>query len=379
MNPTAGAVTTAFMERYRRQPEILVHAPGRVNLIGEHTDYNQGFVLPMAINHAVWIALRPSVDAQVHLHSLDFNETTSFPINLHLQPGKSWADHIKGTTWALGQQGYVLQGWEGIIAGDVPIGAGLSSSAAVEMAVARAFAAVSSWEWEPTRMAQACQQADRSWVGIQSGIMDQMVSAAARKGHALKLDCRSLEMEHIPLPTGLLVVILDTSTRRKLVDSAYDQRVRECQVAAQFFGKDSLRDVDEEVFVQRMGELDNLLARRARHVITENQRVFQAVDAMRAGRLQELGQTLNASHASLRDDYEVSSPALNQIVESALETPGCLGARMTGAGFGGCAVALVEAGQASEFSNRVGETFQKTSGLTPRVYICTSEAGASFH
>lgn len=379
MNPTAGAATTAFMERYKSPPGILVHAPGRVNLIGEHTDYNQGFVLPMAINHAVWIALRPGADAQVHLHSLDFNETISFSINLQLQPGKSWADYIKGTTWALGQQGYTLQGWEGIMAGDVPIGAGLSSSAAVEMAVARAFAAVSGWDWEPTRMAQACQQADRNWIDIQSGIMDQMISGAASKGHALKLDCRSLEMEHIPLPSGLLVVILDTSTRRKLVESSYDQRVRECQAAAHFFGKDSLRDVDEEIFAHRIGEMDKLLAHRARHVITENRRVLQFADAMRASCLQELGQILNASHASLRDDYEVSSPALNQIVESALQAPGCLGARMTGAGFGGCAVAFVQAGKASEFTSSVSETYQKLSGLTPKVYICTAEAGASQH
>ena len=379
MNPTAEAVISAFEDRYQSQPPILVHAPGRVNLIGEHTDYNEGFVLPMAINHAVWIALRPRADAHVHLLSLDFKETISFSINLQLQPGKSWADYIKGTTWALEQQGYTLQGWEGVMAGDVPIGAGLSSSAAVEMAVARAFASVSGWDWEPTRMAQACQQADRNWVGIQSGIMDQMVSAAATKGHALKLDCRSLEMEHIPLPSGLLVAVLDTSTRRKLVESAYDQRVKECQAAANFFGKVSLRDVDEEKFYLRIAELDKLLARRARHVITENQRVLQAVDAMRNGRLQELGQILNASHASLRDDYEVSSPALNQIVEGALQAPGCLGARMTGAGFGGCAVALVEAGSAVEFTSSVSEAYQKQSGLTPKVYICTAEAGATQH
>jgi galactokinase len=163
------------------------------------------------------------------------------------------------------------------------------------------------------------------------------------------------------------------------VDSAYDQRVLECQAAADFFGKDSLRDVDEETFALRIGELDKLLARRARHVITENQRVLQFVDAMRAGRLQDLGQILNTSHASLRDDYEVSSPALNQIVESALSAPGCLGARMTGAGFGGCAVALVEAGSADNFTSSVSETYQKLNGLTPKVYLCTAEAGASQH
>jgi len=377
MNPTARAAISAFEERYGSQPLMLVRAPGRVNLIGEHTDYNDGFVLPMAINHAVWIALRPIAERCVQLHSLDFDETISFSSNLQLEPGKSWADYIKGTTWALGQQGYSLQGWEGVMAGDVPIGAGLSSSAAVEMAVARAFASVSDWKWEPIRMAQACQQADRNWVGIQSGIMDQMVCAAARKGHALMLDCRSLLMEHIPLPPGLLVAVLDTSTRRKLVDSAYDQRVKECQAAALFLGKTSLRDMDKTTFNQHPGEMDEKLTRRARHVITENQRVHQAVDAMQNNRLVELGQILNASHASLRDDYEVSSQALNQIVACALQVPGCLGARMTGAGFGGCAVALLRAEGASEFRARVIETYYQKSGLTASVFICTAEAGAS--
>ncbi len=377
MNPTAEAVISAFEKRYKCQPPILVRAPGRVNLIGEHTDYNEGFVLPMAINHAVWIALRPNADAGVHLHSLDFNETISFSINLQYHPGKRWADYIKGTTWALGQQGYALQGWEGVMGGDVPIGAGLSSSAAVEMAVARAFASISGWKWEPTRMAQACQQADRNWVGIQSGIMDQMVSAAAKSGHALKLDCRSLEMEHIPLSPDLLVAVLDTSTRRKLVDSAYDQRVKECQTSALFFGMSSLRDVEETIFNQRMGELDETLVRRTRHVITENQRVHQAVDAMQNNRFVELGQIMNASHGSLRDDYEVSSPALNQIVDCAMQAPGCLGARMTGAGFGGCAVALLRAESASGFTASLIESYHQTSGLTASVHICTAEAGAS--
>lgn len=376
MNPTAEAVTSAFIERYESQPEFLVCAPGRVNLIGEHTDYNQGFVLPMAINYAVWIALRPRADEQVQLQSQDFNETITFSTKLELKPGKNWSDYIKGTAWALGQQGFALQGWEGVISGDVPIGAGLSSSAAVEVAVARAFASISGWDWEPILMAQACQIADRRWVGIQSGIMDQMVSAAATRGHALKLDCRSLEMEHIPLPTELQVAVLDTSTRRKLVESAYDQRVKECQAAAGFLGVKSLREVNEEELLQKFGEMDPTLARRARHIVTENRRVEQAVHAMRNDRLQELGRILIEGHTSLRDDYEVSSKALNQIVESALQAPGCLGARMTGAGFGGCAVALVEAGRTTEFSEYTRESYQKLSGLNPRIYICTAEAGA---
>jgi galactokinase len=377
MNPTSGAVTTAFADEYGCQPPILVRAPGRVNLIGEHTDYNDGFVLPMAIDRAVWIALRPRPDRQVTIHSLDFHTTVTFSCDAPGQAERGWADYIKGTTWALGQQGFPLQGWEGVMAGDVPIGAGLSSSAATEMVITRAYAAVCGWDWQPARMAQVGNFAEKEWVGIQSGLMDQMVSAAAKKGHALWLDCRSLEMQHIPMPAGILVAILDSSTRRILVNSAYDQRVNQCRQAARRLSVSSLRDVDETTFLQRMGDLDEISLRRARHVITENGRVNQFINALGGNQLDELGLILNLSHASLRDDYEVSSPALNQIVECALQAPGCLGARMTGAGFGGCAVAVLRAEAAEDFSAHVSQAYSKMSGLTASVYICTAEAGAS--
>ena len=377
MNPTAEAVRSTFAQFIGSQTPILVRAPGRVNLIGEHTDYNDGFVLPMAIDRAVWVALQPRSDRQVIVHSLDFNDTVSFSCDDPGQATRGWADYIKGTTWALTHMGFSLQGWQGVMAGDVPIGAGLSSSAATEMVITRAFSAAAGWDWQPVRMAQVGNLAERQWVGIQSGIMDQMVSAGARRGHALWLDCGTLQMEHIPLPGDMRVAVLDTSTRRGLVNSAYDERVRQCLHAAHLLGVASLREVDESILDAHQGDLDEVTFRRARHVISENRRVLQAVQALRAGNLEEFGDLLNQSHQSLRDDYEVSSPALDQIVACALQAPGCLGARMTGAGFGGCAVAVLQADAAGEFTTRVSQAYHEVSGLTASVYICSAETGAS--
>jgi galactokinase len=377
MNLLESTLRSAFVEQFGADPVLLVRAPGRVNLIGEHTDYNDGFVLPMAIRQAVWIALRPRQDQQVILHSLDFKETIAFSTLSPKQSGNSWGDYIRATAWALGQQGYPLPGWEGVMAGDVPIGAGLSSSAATEMATARAFAAISGWKWEPVRMAKAGQQAETDWVGVHGGLMDQMISAAAQSGHAMWLDCRTLEVEHIPIPSQVLIAVLDTSTRRQLVNSAYNQRYDQCQAAARFLGVKALRDVDEVTFTRRVGDMDALTARRARHVITENKRVLRSVDALRNHRMGEFGRLLNASHASLRDDFEVSSAELDQIVACALQAPGCLGARMTGAGFAGCAVALIQAEQADRFSASLSDAYRQLTGLDPRVYICPPETGAS--
>jgi galactokinase len=347
-----------------------------VNIIGEHTDYNDGFVLPMAIDRAVWIALRPRRDLQVTVHSLDFNETAE--LFLHkLRKGKGWPEYIKGVAWAFQVAGHRLEGWEGVMTGDVPIGAGLSSSAAIELAVARAFACVSDLEWEPVKMARLGLKAEVEWVGLSCGIMDQMISAIAQAGHALFLDCRSLICEQIPLPGGLSVVILDTATRRSLVDSTYNERHAQCEEAARVLGVCALRDVDMPTFEAHASQLNPLTRRRARHVITENERVSQAVAAMRRDDEERLGELLNSSHASLRDDFEVSSPALDSMVEIARRAAGCRGARMTGAGFGGCAIALVRSEKVQEFSLHVAQEYTRQTGLTPSVYICQAAAGAS--
>ncbi|GAB4581647.1 MAG: galactokinase [Anaerolineales bacterium] len=376
MPPMLTTFLQHFQQTFNIQPSTVIRAPGRVNLIGEHTDYNDGFVLPLAINRAVWIALRPRADARVVIHSLDFPNPTDFSLD-HIQKSEEgWVEYVKGVAWALQQEGFALKGWEGVLAGNVPVGAGLSSSAALELAVARAFAVVSNLEWRPAQMALLSQKAENWWVGVNSGIMDQMISAAGKKDHALLIDCRSLESRLVPLPPGTSIVVLDTATRRGLVDSAYNERRAQCEAAARQFGVPALRDVSLEAFTARAGELDPVVRARARHVISENARTLEAADVMENGDPVRLGQLMDASHASLRDDFQVSSDALNLIVEIARRQEGCFGARMTGAGFGGCAVALVRQETAERFSEQVTASYEGQTGLKPNIYVCSAENGA---
>jgi len=366
----------SFLTYFNAKPEIIVRAPGRVNLIGEHTDYNDGFVLPMAIDHAVWMALSPRADSQVRIRSLDLEVDSAFDLN-SLAKGEGWLEYIKGVAFQLQKAGYELRGFDAVMTGDVPRGAGLSSSAAVELATARAFAAVSGFAWDAAQMAIISQKAENEWVGVNCGIMDQMASAASKAGYALFLDCRTLEVQHAPLPENISVVILDTSTRRGLVDSAYNERRSQCEEAARWFGVKALRDVSVDDLKKGESGLSEVVMKRARHIVTENARVLEAVQVMKAGNVKRLGELFNASHASLRDDFEVTNEALNQIVECAQEQSSCFGARMTGAGFGGCAVALVQEENAQEFANAVSAAYKQRSGLDASVYVCKASEGAS--
>jgi len=365
----------SFSTYFNAKSEFIVRAPGRVNLIGEHTDYNDGFVLPMAIDRAVWIALSSRADSRVRVRSLDLEVDSAFDLH-SLTKGSGWQEYIKGVAYQLQKAGHELRGFDAVMTGDVPRGAGLSSSAAVELAAAYAFAAVSGFAWDAAQMAKISQKAENEWVGMNCGIMDQMASAACREGCALFLDCRTLEVQHAPLPENISVVILDTSTRRGLVDSAYNERRSQCEEAARWFGVKALRDVSVEEFEKGNG-LSEVVMKRARHIITENARVLEAVNVMKAGNVKRLGELFNASHASLRDDFEVTNEALNQIVECAQEQPSCYGARMTGAGFGGCAVALVREENAQEFAKAVSAAYKQRSGLDASVYVCKASEGAS--
>lgn len=377
MNDVQQRVIARFEERFGAPPALVVRAPGRVNLIGEHTDYNEGFVFPIAIDRAVWIALRPRADRRVFIESLDFGAPIDFSLNELRKEASGPAEYVKGVAWALQQAGHVLSGWEGIMQGNVPIGAGLSSSAALELAIARAFQAVSGLAWDGPRMALLAQQAENQWVGVQCGIMDQMISAVGQAGHALLIDCRSLESIPAPLPPRTAVVVLDTNTRRSLVDSAYNERRAQCEAAAAYFGQRVLRDVTMAQLEAASADLDELIVRRARHVIGENARTLEALKVMRAADPTRLGLLMNASHTSLRDDFEVSSPALNQVVEVARQHEACYGARMTGGGFGGCAVALVRAAQAEAFVAHVEAAYSADSPLPkPTAYVCQPSDGA---
>ncbi|MCY4147344.1 MAG: galactokinase [Chloroflexi bacterium] len=372
----ANKVARRFSAEFGEAPAFIALAPGRVNLIGEHTDYNDGFVFPLAIDRAAWIALRPRADRCVRVISLDMAEDQSFDLSDLPRPdAPRWIDYIIGVAWALQRGGYRLTGWEGVLAGDVPIGSGLSSSAALELAAARAFYCVSGFAWDAAQMARVGRAAENEWLGIQTGIMDQMISAAGVAGRALLIDCRSLQTTPAPLPAATSIVILDTGTRRGLVDSAYNERRRQCEAAARRFGIAALRDIDLATFTRRADELEPLIRRRARHVISENERTLQARDAMLAGDAEALGKLMVASHTSLRDDFEVSSPALDAIVNCATADPSCYGARMTGAGFGGCAVALARIEDAEDFARRVGAEYEATTGNKPALYVTHASAG----
>jgi galactokinase len=368
-------VKQGYEKNFGSAPEIIVRAPGRVNLIGEHTDYNDGFVMPLAIDRAIYIALSPRSGSELKVHSLDFDETVHFDLTGLAKVSDSWSEYVKGVAWALQEAGYTLSAWQGVIAGDIPKGAGLSSSAALELATARAFSAVSGFLWNPSEMALLGQKAENKWVGVNCGIMDQMISAAGEAGHALLIDCRNLRTSPVPIPDDSLVVVLDTATRRGLVGSAYNERRQQCEAAAKFFGVSALRDVRMSDF-DRSGGMDHTTLRRARHVVKENTRTLRAADAMRSNDPVALGRLMNESHESMRDDFEISNEALNKMVEIAQAQPGCYGARMTGGGFGGCAVALVQKRHVDNFTEIVAQRYEAEQQLKPAIYVCEATDGA---
>ncbi len=375
MEASARAVRL-FRAEFGSEPHALLRAPGRVNLIGEHTDYNEGFVLPAAIDRDLCIALRARTEARIDVRSQELGSRT-IALDRFEPRAEGWGAYLQGVAWALSEAGHRLVGWDGAIASDVPVGAGLSSSAALELATAQAFATTSGFPWEPTAMARLCQRAENRWVGVASGLMDQLASARGRQGHAILLDCRTLEPEWVPIPDRAGIVVLDTGTRRELGSSGYHDRRRECEAAALALGVGSLRDVTEPDLRSRAADLPEPLARRARHVVTENARTLAAAEAMRAGDAETVGALMSDSHRSMRDDFELSSEALDAIVEAARSAPGCFGARLTGGGFAGCAVALVDREAVGVFGPAVASAYARATGLTCETYPCRASDGAS--
>jgi galactokinase len=375
MNEMQAHVIDAFTDQFDAPPSIIVRAPGRVNIIGEHTDYNDGFVLPMAIDRAVWIALRPRDDGRVFVRSLQQPEPAEFTLAAiqHTQAG--WAEYVKGMAAKLKEAGYALVGWEGVLSSDVPVGSGLSSSAALEMATGAAFAAVSGFAFDGVAMARLGQKTENEWVGANTGIMDQMISANGRDGYALLIDCRDLSTEAVPLPPGTAVMVMDTMTRHSHTESGYNERRQSCEAAAAFFGVSHLRDVSPAMFASRQAEMDDITRRRARHVIMENERVMAAVSAMKAGDAAALGALMNAGHTSLRDDFEVTNDALDIMARIAQSQPGTYGARMTGGGFGGCVVALVDVDHEDAIASAVATAYAAETGLTPLIFATPAAAG----
>lgn len=375
-------VRTTFSERFWRPVDRVARAPGRVNLIGEHTDYNQGFVLPMAIERDVLIAFAPRTDRQVVLHSLDFREDASFSLDdIQKDEEHTWSNYIRGVANELQADQVRLRGIDAVIQGNIPIGAGLSSSAAFEVATALAFLSAADIEMDRVDVALLAQRAENRFVGMQCGIMDQFVSALGQAGHALFIDCRDLSYRAVPIPKNVSVVICDTMTRRGLVDSAYNERRQQCEQAVQLLasalpGINALRDVTPEDLTRFGGLLPPIVRRRAAHVVNEDARVLEAIEALERNDAEAFGRLMDASHASLRDDYEVSSKELDLMVELARETPGCLGARMTGAGFGGATVNLVREESVVSFVEQVAERYKARTGLRPEITVSKPAAGA---
>lgn len=363
-------------------------APGRVNLLGEHVDYNGGPVLPAAIDRAVHLSVNSVPDRQVTLRAFDLDQVTAFSldqlgdrIDLNGQPLPGWALYPAGVAWALQQQGLDVRGMSGDFRSNIPIGAGLSSSAAVELAFAVAWQALGGWQVSPLELARICQRAENKYVGVNSGLMDQFASAMGVPGHALFFDTRSLAWEPVPLPAGSVLVIADSGLRRSLTNSAYNQRRADCERAVVLLAKHlpaihALRDVTPEQFDRYAADIPEPVRRHARHVVEECARVDQAVPLLKAGDGPAFGQLMFACHTSLRDLYEVSTPELDTLVEVARRLPGCWGARLTGAGFGGCTVNLVEETQADEFIRQLEKGYANATRRTAQVYLCHASRGA---
>jgi galactokinase len=378
----------AFESRFGRRPVAVSEAPGRVNLIGEHTDYNDGHVLPVAIDRSIMVAFALRADSEVQLHSLDFEQETAFDLKkIERHAEAPWSDYVRGVAWALQEAGHRLSGLDAALQGDVPVGAGLSSSAALEVAALGAFEAASGLRLDRRELALLGQRAENRFVGVACGIMDQMAAALCRAGHALLIDCRSLEHEDVPLPLeGLRLVVADSGVRRALLDSQYNVRRQECQQAAELLAAaiterpiTALRDVTPKDLARHGDSLPPNLLKRARHVVEEEQRVLVSVEALSKGDTEAFGAMLNASHRSLRDDYEVSCPELDLLVELAQALPGVLGARLTGAGFGGCTVNLVRAEALDAFGTGVMARYCSASGKAGRMYVCRASDGLRLH
>jgi galactokinase len=375
-------VKSLFSKKFGGEPDCIVRAPGRVNLIGEHTDYNDGFVFPIAIDRDIRIAARRRRDEEVHLHSVNFQADTVFPVDvLRKDSQHPWADYPKGVMAELAKTGQPLSGWDAVIYGNVPLGAGLSSSAAFEVASACTLSLINEIPFDPAQAALLCQRAENRFVGVQCGIMDQFISALGQRDHALLIDCRDLSHRHVPLDSGQVsVVVCNSGVQRGLVDSEYNTRRRQCEEGVQRLsqaipGIKALRDVSVEAFEAHEKLLPEIVRKRCRHVVAENQRVLDAVHALENGDVERFGRLMDASHKSLRDDFEVSRYELDLLVDLAHASEGVLGARLTGAGFGGCTVNLVQCDAVEVFLSGITEAYREKTGILLETYVCAIAPG----
>ena len=376
-------VRERFRAVYGRDPRGIFRAPGRVNLIGEHTDYNDGFVMPVAIDFHCYAAVDGSAEPTLSMHSEQFQETAEFKLH-HLAeaPRKHWSDYIRGVGAVLEDEGYPLKGAKLLIDGRVPLGSGLSSSAAIEVATALALTSLGGVTIPMRELARLCQRAENTYTGARCGIMDQFTSCFGKPGHALMLDCRSLEVTYLPLPPHIRLVICNTMVRHELASGEYNERRASCERVVEILRKflprvRALRDLEMEDLERYRSHISDFDFRRGRHVITENKRVHDAMAALQRADLVRFGELMYLSHESLDRDYEVSCKELNLMVQLARKIEGVYGARMTGGGFGGCTINLVESKATQAFQTNIAREYEKMTGLSPHIVVTGASEGAS--
>jgi len=369
----------AFSKLYGSEPELF-RAPGRVNLIGEHTDYNQGFVMPAAIDFYTWLGIATRSDSIINIRSDSFADTVSVRMLDGLRPRHGWSDYVVGVIDQISRSWKKLAGADILIRGEVPMGSGLSSSASIEVAAAFSLLSINQYPVDRTELALLCQRAENNFVGMRCGIMDQFISCNGSRDHALMLDCRSLDFTSRPLSTKSRMVICNTMVKHEHASGEYNKRRWECEEGVRLLGElvhgvHSLRDLCPPQLEQYRDKLPPIIYRRCRHVVSENERVKRAAVMLEEHDLRGFGTLMHQSHASLRDDYEVSSRELDLMVEIASRQPGVYGSRMTGGGFGGCTINLVAAEHAEAFRKNVAAVYQQERGLSPEIYISTAADG----
>jgi galactokinase len=370
-----------FERVYAARPRVF-RAPGRVNLIGEHTDYNDGFVMPAAVGFSTYAGIAPRPDRKLVLQSQEFPGCFEFDLdNLPQQRNQAWVDYVVGVATVLRRRGIRLEGANLLVNGDIPIGAGLSSSAALEVASTLAFLSLTGTQMPLPEVATLCREAENTYVGAHVGIMDQYISCMGKAGHAMLLDCRSLEFRLVPIPPGLQLVVCNTMVKHDVATSGYNVRRAQCEEGVGYFVKwypniRALRDVSVEMLHEHSKDLSPVILKRCTHVILENQRTVEAARSLTDRDLARMKELMAESHASMRDLYEISCQEVDIMVDSAQDLPGFCGGRMTGGGFGGCTINLVRTGNASDFAAQIADRYQRATNIKPQIYICSAEDGA---
>ena len=376
----------AVAKHFGGKPQLIVRAPGRVNLIGEHTDYNEGFVFPVAIDREMLVAAAPSENGQIRAFSLDYGELVSFDLKqIERSSDASWSNYFRAVLDTLNKGGYQIRGFDAVLSGNVPQGAGLSSSAAFEVAVATTCNALFNLGISKKDIALLSQKSENEFIGVQCGIMDQFISALGEDDSALMIDCKDLSYKAVPLHLssgGYSIVITNSGVRRGLVDSEYNARRNECTEGARLLSQltgraiKTLRDATTEDLRTHGDSMPEKVYRRSKHVVFENQRVINAVEALENGDISRLGKLMNESHDSMRDDFEISCAEIDLLVKLTQEFPGVAGARLTGAGFGGCTVAVIESGEVENYKNKLIPKYESATGRKADVYVCAATEGA---